>query len=76
MAQWVKDLALSLCGLGLCCGTGSFPGLGTSTCTAKIIVIKKKKKPIRRAINENEGVPLYILIEDNLQRNSLILFQW
>ena len=26
----VKDLALSLCGLGYCCGSGSTPGLGTS----------------------------------------------
>ena len=32
MAQGIKDLMLSLHGLGCCCGTGSISGPGTSTC--------------------------------------------
>ena len=33
VAQWVKDLALSLCSsLSYCCGASLIPGLGTSTC--------------------------------------------
>ena len=31
VAQWVKDLALSLQWLGCCCGMGLIPGLRTST---------------------------------------------
>ena len=32
VAQWVKDLVLSLQWLGHCCGMGLIPGLGTSMC--------------------------------------------
>ena len=36
----VKDLALSPCGLGYCCGLGSVPGLGTyAVGVAKIIIM-------------------------------------
>lgn len=44
VAQQVRDLALSLSGLGCCCGMVSIPGPGTSTCHK---CGKKKKKKER-----------------------------
>ena len=47
MAQWVKDLVLSLQqlgSLGHCCGAGLIPGLGMSTCCRHSQKQNKKNK--------------------------------
>ena len=49
MAQWVKDLALSLLWLGRYCGTCLMPSLGTSVCQG---LKKKKKKKVHEHRNK------------------------
>ena len=44
----VKDPALSLLGTGHCCGKGSVPSLGTSTCCVWAQTKKKKSKKKKR----------------------------
>ena len=39
MVQQVKDLVVSLQQLRSCWGTGSIPGLGTSTCHQSLLII-------------------------------------
>ena len=39
MVQQVKDLVVSLQQLRSCWGTGSIPGLGTSTCHQHLLII-------------------------------------
>ena len=45
VAQWVKALHCHFSGLGCCCGPGSVPGPGTSTCWGCCQKKKKKELP-------------------------------
>ena len=52
MAQQVRDPALSLHGLGRCCGTGSIPGPGTSA------YCKHSQKKERKIGRKNNKIPV------------------
>ena len=54
MVQAVKYPALSLHCPGHCCGMGSIPGPGTSTCHKKIK--KNKTKQNKQKKNHKEGI--------------------
>ena len=49
VAEWVKEPAMSLQGLGRCYGTGWLPGLRNSACLGRG---QDKKKRINRSTNK------------------------
>ena len=62
VAQWVKDLALSLLRLWYSCGAGLIPGSGAELPHATSVAKKKKKKKIFHHILHHTYTCVYVSI--------------